>query len=301
MRLLTSIHVKEETARQHALHQIGRFYSGWREIEMVVGDRNFVRLKALCREYAARGEKFGSWSNIRFEYSSSELESAERLTLYVTRRFDPCGEECGTEYDDAKGCQNVISPGGVLHFGSFWGDVTYPPAICGYGSERKGPLRIRPSSVPKTADFAESIAGEIVVTERVKVGIESMGCRGVSFETVGTFRRPARSPRPLFAMVVTGGLVRYHPSMFWGKMPELTPSRPSPCPMGHLIPGSPTSETCVVREDLTGEAFQRSFQMSGYRQGLLRPQAETFVTPEVRRLALQEGWKGVEFTVALVK
>ena len=84
-----------------------------------------------------------SWE-IHRKYSANEVSSAELLHVWPRKIFEPAGEECGTIYDESPAC-----------------------SFCGAGAIQTSPLRLDGRRIPRSVDFATTIAGEIVVTSRV--------------------------------------------------------------------------------------------------------------------------------------
>lgn len=108
---------------------------------------NFAKLGEIDKHFQAsnyeKGYAYSSWSIARY-YTKKEIERAELFDLQWTRVFDPCGEECGTEYDDSEVCQ-----------------------LCGYGRKQTGDLRLDYRKLPKRADLARSLWWDYLINQRL--------------------------------------------------------------------------------------------------------------------------------------
>ncbi len=98
----------------------------------------------------------------QYLYEKQELDSGELLLLNIDAFFSPNGEECGTNYDDSKACP-----------------------ICGGGLQQVGPLRLRPSSIPKKELIASTRnAQEVIFAERFVDTLLDFGATGAQYSRV---------------------------------------------------------------------------------------------------------------------
>jgi hypothetical protein len=98
-------------------------------------------------------------------FSKRELSHAKVLLLNLTRCFEPAGEQCGTKYADSGSCP-----------------------LCGCGSKQITPLSLDLRKVPKGADFARTIAGEWIVSQRLADLIHDRDITGCEIRPI-EFRR----------------------------------------------------------------------------------------------------------------
>lgn len=82
--------------------------------------------------------------NVERHYTRDEINNAQLFRLITTTRFQPTGEECGTEYDLAGICP-----------------------ICGAGRVQRSELVLDLRKLPKRGGIAVSLGGEIVVSHDV--------------------------------------------------------------------------------------------------------------------------------------
>ena len=86
---------------------------------------------------------FFSWS-VRRKYSRTEVVSAKLFQMELSAFFEPCGEECGTIYDDSVACQ-----------------------FCGASAVQVSDLRVDLRRVPRAKDIASTIANEWIISENL--------------------------------------------------------------------------------------------------------------------------------------
>ncbi|UCD52920.1 MAG: hypothetical protein JSW27_09820 [Phycisphaerales bacterium] len=133
-----------------------------RRVELATNDPRFERIGELQRETRAKTDRsfFYGW-HIRRRYTKEELVSAKCLQLAVTAVFEPAGEECGTEYDEATACSN-----------------------CGAGAAQVSDLYLDLRKAPKNRDIARTIADEIIVSQRLAEKMIDAGVTGFQFRPV---------------------------------------------------------------------------------------------------------------------
>lgn len=254
-----------------------------------------------------RGSFFLGW-HISRRYSRKELDAATLFQLIPSSTFEPCGEECGTEYDENSAC-----------------------VICGAGARQVSPLRLRRSSLSPRKDIAISIAGELVVSDRFVDLFRGHKMQGVDFQLVQFPRsKNAHYPawyQPVFshtnAELSDRTTVGIHPFNLSpasngvkdiGDLERLLPSRFAPefrkffakqeiyrCPLGDTIGLNLISEVVVTPVGVPSADFFSSRQRIGVRRGLLRPQPVWLVTPRLWRAFQHSGLKGARFEVARIE
>ena len=124
--------------------------------------RQIGRLDREIRELADEPPRyfFAGW-NIERCYTKAELSTARLFTLFVKTTFEPAGEECGTEYNELTACPK-----------------------CGAGAAQVSDLRLDLRKVPKTREIATTIAGEIVVSQRLAEKMIDAGLTGFELRPV---------------------------------------------------------------------------------------------------------------------
>ena len=102
---------------------------------------------------------FGFW-DVNRSYTKKEIVDAKLFCFSINAAFEPSGEECGTLYDDTMACE-----------------------ICGANRKQVGVLKLKKGSIPKK-DIARTIAGEVVVSDRLASAFKQRGLKGIAFESV---------------------------------------------------------------------------------------------------------------------
>lgn len=245
-----------------------------RRVRIRTTDSRFAevgQLQQMCLDRHGRPFFFG-WRYLR-RYSEPELEAAELFSVQWLATFEPAGEECGTVIDEAEAC-----------------------ARCGAGAVQRGPLVLPVRRIPKTRDFAITIAGERVVSERARRGLSNLGVTGAEFRAVQSTGGGLTHWHQLLAV---GPTVQLAPSTEVGNGPfDLDPGNENRCPLGHVAGLNLLSEVTIVRPPGPLADLVETTQYVGVRRGLLRPERLLLVSPRVRRLVLDEGLKGWGFEVA---
>ncbi len=81
--------------------------------------------------------------DVVYNYSDIEIDNAELFHVKINNVIEPCGEECGTKYDDNGSCP-----------------------ICGAGRKQISTLNLTKIPSLKEYDIFKTISGEIIVSER---------------------------------------------------------------------------------------------------------------------------------------
>ncbi len=217
---------------------------------------------------------FHGWQ-IRRKYTKPELEAASLFRVNAARVFEPAGEESGTVYDESTACPE-----------------------CGAGAQQVGPLFLPLKRIPKGKDFAETIAGEIIVSRRVVELFESHGVTGVEFEPV-RITRDGQKSEDWFQFIVQSKETEVVPPTRVGLEPfDDDPEGQCRCSRGDLIGLNLLSEVTINGTSRGNADIISSHQFIGARRGLLRPRRMMFISPKVWRLIESEKLKGVEIEVA---
>ncbi len=148
---------------------------------------------------------FYGWRIIR-QYTPEEIENARLFTLEINRAMVPTGRECGAKYDDAEACP-----------------------CCGGGSKLASELVLDLRNAPSRADFASTLAGEWIISQRLTeilirekvTGFEAhsvMHIAKVEHDTIDFSRVPAG--RELLAHANSLGLNDWQIGV-WGNSSEM--------------------------------------------------------------------------------
>ncbi|MCD4823524.1 MAG: hypothetical protein K8S55_02875 [Phycisphaerae bacterium] len=249
-----------------------------RRVEIPTDDPRYGEVGRLQRELrATRGEPFFYGWGIRYEYTKSELEAASLLRVRVASVFEPAGEECGTEYDESAACPQ-----------------------CGSGANQVGPLILNAKRIPKSKDFAETIAGEIVVSRRVAELFRREGITGVELKPVQV-NRAGKESEDWFQLTVRSTEVEIVPPTQVGLEPfDEDIEGQCRCPLGDLLGLNLLSEVTISGASRGNADFVASRQFIGTRRGLLRPRRMVFISPKVWKLIESEKLKGIKIEITHV-
>lgn len=133
-----------------------------RLIHISPDDPRFVRIGELDRVIHRDHQTFffAGW-HIHRRYTAAEIAAAPMLKVRVKPCFEPPGELCGTLYDESTACPH-----------------------CGAGATQASDLRLDLRKAPKTKDIARTIAGEIIVSQRMAERMIDTGLRGFELRRV---------------------------------------------------------------------------------------------------------------------
>ena len=182
MREIIELRVQEEYARIYLRPDEGRVL-GDPEINRIVGpsvrllflntsDPRYREIEAITKRIWSEENKyfFHGW-DIRRQYTRQELAAATAFKLEITACFEPVGEACGTEYDDASACQ-----------------------MCGAGRLQTSDLRLDLRKAPKNKDIARTIADEWIISQRLAELLVDSGMTGFELKSVRHKARYADDP-----------------------------------------------------------------------------------------------------------
>ena len=145
MRETIEFRIPEEDAAEYLPPGTGELIGyGVRKLIVNAGDLLFFEIGRLHRAFRSQGKYLFSGREYHRHYSRRELDEAELFHVSPGRVFEPAGEECGTEYDESTACPE-----------------------CGAGATQVSELRLDLRKVPHRTDFAETIAGEQIVSQRL--------------------------------------------------------------------------------------------------------------------------------------
>lgn len=218
-----------------------------------------------------------SWSISR-RYSEAELSSADWLTAFASKTFEPVGEECGTQYDETSACR-----------------------YCGFGGRQASSLRLNLNKVPASVDVARTLAGEIVVSERFAQMARASVLSGATLDEVVHQGGRRRDPTLWYQLAPATAEVAISPAAHFGVDPfDESGDGQYRCPLGHVLGLRRTSELVVRRSSLGSEDVQATKSAAGVRSGVLRPERFLLVSQNARRLFLSSAIKGLVFEVVRI-
>jgi len=277
----------------------------------------------------ARGERlFGSWQ-VKRTYSKRELALAPLFQLLSSKMFEPCGEDCGTTYDESASCP-----------------------ICGFGRALVGPLKLDTNRIPANASIAHSIARDELVVSRVLADlIVKNRITGVELEPVEesrelsdegrrnsvphvndcsknliagttvnafsdaganrdkpprpvrpTHRFDSRTPKstaPWYRLTVVGPRLEVDRRTRFGINPfNADEEGKYRCPLGHVCGLRILSEIFAHRESYSGNDVVETTVAVGITSGVLRPYRLLLISPRFRELLVEEQIRGFGIEVA---
>lgn len=257
-------------------------YIGSPTVKKVVIDNDDPRIyhiQKVSKELRKKGKfLFYGWKITR-KYTKSEIDAAKLFSFIPKSFFEPEGEHCGTVYDESKACRK-----------------------CGAGAEQISPLFLPLSRIPKSKDFSQTIANEMVVSQRFVDLFKDNGMTGATFTPVATKRRSASQTANWYQLQIDSALATIVPPSLTGlALFELDEKGENVCTNGDLIGLNALSEfTVSVDKEIPTDIF-RAKQFLGVRRGVLRPWQPIFVSPRLRNLIVAEKLKGLDFEVAHVR
>jgi hypothetical protein len=153
--------IPESYAEQFLPSAAGTRLGSVRKLKIRQDDPLFAAVGKADGELRSKGRAFfTAWAPHR-KYSASELARAALLKLSPKRVFEPAGEECGTDYDESSACPE-----------------------CGAGALQISDLRLDLRKVPHQVDFAATIAGERIVSQRFAECMIDAGLDGFTLRRV---------------------------------------------------------------------------------------------------------------------
>lgn len=248
-----------------------------RKIEIDITDPKFVEIGVLEKKIQKKDNTyfFSSWT-IKRKYNKSELENAKLFLFRPTAYFEPAGEEHGTVYDESTACPS-----------------------CGAGAKQVGPLFLPVSRIPKGKDIAITIAGEIVVSQRLVQLFKQHKITGVDFDPVRKSIKSKAKSDAWFQLLVRSSTAEIIPPTRLGIDPFDDDSKSEyRCSNGDTIGLNVLSELTIRKSTRGNDDFFSSHQFIGRRAGVLRPERVLFISPKVWKLIVSEKLKGCKVEVA---
>jgi hypothetical protein len=241
-------------------------------------DPLFKEIAKLSKQVMDKYDKpFFLYWEVRRSYTKEELETARLFSMRILYPFQPCGEMCGTLFDESNVCE-----------------------ICGSGRKQIGPLKLKNGTIPKM-DIACSIAREVLVSDNFAAHFKERGLNGAHFDPI-VFNKGS-SP---YQQLIVGKEMPLTEATIAGIDPfdlsEEEEGEVYKCPKGHTIGLSLLSQVHVQRiPDLDKYDLFISKQRIGVTRGVLRPQPLYLCSPAFRKMVLEEKLTGFDFEVAYVE
>jgi hypothetical protein len=266
--------VSEEDATRYLGNGVGTVLGESTRVLMVdVPSPLYTRIAELEAQFRAAGRCFFTCWDCYRKYTSAELTASPAFKFRVKSYFEPCGEECGTTYDESTACP-----------------------VCRAGATQSSPLRLK--RYPKSRDFACTIGGEIVVSKRVVDLFESRRMTGARFGPVFLGKRSLAPVKDRFQLLVDQS-AEIAPQSQTGNDPfDPDEANDYRCPLGDTIGLNLLSELYLVKSTYDGRDIVATRQFTGSREGLLRPHPHLVISQRLYSLLMKENIPGFRIEVA---
>ena len=200
--------------------------------------------------------------DIIHKYTDKEWADACLFRLTIKKTIEPCGEECGTAYND-DACP-----------------------ICGAGRTQKGPLILSKEPSLGKMDICKTIAGEVIVSKR----FQEQSCVNVSPKTrfgIDCFDRDNIPYSNEQKVDICGHEITMAKEIYM-------------CPNKDLLGLNLLSELYINMgtNHMHPFDFAKTAQYVGVKRGLLRPEPLYVCSREFLDIIKQEKITGVDFEIA---
>jgi hypothetical protein len=268
------LRIPEENAAKFLPDGIGKKITWVRNVQLKSNDPLVSRIRDLQREFNMKEKAFFLGWNIHRTYSQQEIHDAQLFHVWPKRVFEPAAEECGTVYDDAKGCPE-----------------------CGAGAPQINPLFLDGRKIPRNVDFACTIADEWVVSSRVVDLFREQNLSGAEFDPVRLSNQRGAASQNHYQLKVISSAVEVDPATRFGESPfdENSYGR---CSRGDVAGLNLLSEVTVTKASLPDADVMATRQLVGVRRGLLRPRPMLLLSPKAWRAIEAAQLKGLTVEIA---
>lgn len=274
MREEVEFRIPEERARRYLPDELGERVGIARIVVLDMSDAQVQEIRRLDLEMETRGGVFFTSWNIRRHYTDKEVSEAHVLRLRINKILEPAGEECGTGYDDSTACPS-----------------------CGAGAKQITPLFLDGRRLPKRGDFAQTIAGERIWSQRVVDLFKSEGLTGADFAPVRLSNKRGEPSAEWFQPLVRSHSVHLDSRTGFGSNPFDT-GKYGRCPLGDTAGLNILTECWISGPTWSGADIAETSQFVGVRRGLLRPERLLLVSPRMRKALQKRQAKGISVEVA---
>jgi hypothetical protein len=274
------------------------------DIQVLEGDHSFVTIvlpidnnnknsRNQIKEIIG-GRAYYDW-DVFYKYTDEEVAEARLFRVRIKKTVEPCGEECGTIYDDGPSCP-----------------------ICGAGRVQKGPLILSKLPSLGKVDVCKTIGGEIIVSKRFQKLVGKYSLQGMIFLPILVKGIP--SPHAM-QLAVKDSVIISHETRFGidyfdsVNTPcsderkinicghEITmPKEIYVCPNQDLVGLNLLSELYINEESYLSQSFDlaRTTQYVGVKRGMLRPEPLYVCTKEFYEMVKHEKIPGMDFEIAKI-
>lgn len=277
MKEILEIRIEKELVSKLHLEALAKNLGIIYVVSLSMDDPRIEEIKRADSESRKKGggSLYFGWDLTR-KYTDFELRQAEWFHFFSVKRFEPSAEECGTFYDDTAACPE-----------------------CGAGAMIEGPVKLNVSCIPKNADLAETIAGELVISERLASLLEENRIKGYKLKEVNNIGKKIVSGK-WWSLSVSSVPLKVKNETKIGENPIVGYSSEHRCPMGDTLGLTCLSELFCSRTGYDGSDFCQTEQFFGSRMGLLRPSRYLLINQKVRRILLEHKVKGYSLEVSHV-
>ncbi len=270
MREVFEFRVPEDDAARRLPPGVGVRRGGARKLSTTRHEPLFEQLRTIEASFRRRNSSFFTAWTVRRTYAAGEIESTELFRLSCKRIFEPAGEECGTRYDDNAACPR-----------------------CGGNAQQMSVLRLDHRRIPRL-DFAETIAGELVVSARAATVFERERFSGIDIRPV-ELNDGVRSDRWFQLGIVGSKLELASPTQFGSDPFDVNEYGRTDC--GHVRGLNLLTEVTVKRPRSRRDVMATA-QLVGVRRGLLRPQHVVVLSWRVWKAIRDEKLAGLNLELA---
>jgi hypothetical protein len=251
-----------------------------RRIVLDTADPRYQEIDRVDREIRRLKDSFffAGW-DLERTYTKKEMDAADMFHLRSFWTFEPAGEECGTEYDDASACP-----------------------LCHSGARQTTPLFMPLGSIPKSKDFCRTIGGEIILSRKAVKCFDAANVTGAKFVPLRSKTKPHAESPDWFQLNVLNSQAAIIPPTCTGNKPfDYDEQNEHRCERGDLIGLNLLSEVTISAASSGTADFQCSRQFLGLRRGLLRPERVILVSQKVRKIIETHKLKGCRLEVAYLQ
>jgi hypothetical protein len=250
-----------------------------RKVELETTDPRYARVGELQKSLRQnKGKSFFHGWIINYKYSSPEIDAASLLRLKITSVFEPAGEECGTKYDESTACQ-----------------------LCGAGAKQVTALYLPEKRIPRSKDISRTIAGEIVVSRKIKELFARHEIKGAQMNPVRHSQKSSSESSDWFQLMLTDHEAEIAPPTRVGVAPfDEDEKGACRCSNGDTLGLNLLSELSIKASTKLTADLMGTRQFISCRRGLLRPEREILISQRLYRLLDAEKIKGYKVEVAHV-
>lgn len=247
-----------------------------RKVMLPLPDERLPRIHEINEALRKEGRSlFWGWS-IHRRYSAKELQAAELFKLWPNAMFEPSGEECGTQYDESAACPQ-----------------------CGTGARQASDLVLDLRRAPKSADIAQTIADELIISTRLAEELKAHGIRGAEFRPVRQAGKKGTVSSDWLQLIVSATPAEVVAPTSAGVNPfDRDEQGEYRCPRGDLAGLNLLSELFVARKSYDGSDLTCTRQSFGVRRGVLRPTPYLLISPKLRNLLAANKVRRLDLEVA---